>query len=142
MRTIKIIGISTFLAIIAAPSVTFFVLMVWYADVWLQRSFLILMSGLILQGIYLWIGRLNRVHPDENGNFPMIRTRRGWMNLNLVGADTNPRAWAGWQFTNNRNGTPPREIAAGMALQRPQLPEIEVAEPNQTLLIEAFAQEL
>lgn len=86
-----------------------------------------------------------QIFPDENGNLPLVWQREAWVNGNLVGADSQPHAWAIWQATNNRSGSAAREL-----FTRPLLPGLPasttpmpwVSGPGQSEVIDAVAREV
>jgi len=84
--------------------------------------------GVVLIGLFLALGRLailaykdSLILPDENGNFPISLTGKNY-NLAGVPLQLQPKAWLGWQLTNNRGASLP-SAAFGQLTQ--EMPEYE-----------------
>jgi len=96
--------------------------------------------------IFQFYQRSTLVMPDENGNYPVRRGRKGWVNLNLVGAEESPHAWMIWQATNNRSaGSQARELfSPSLPLPAPRTQQslMLVERQGQSDVIDAVAREL
>jgi len=78
----------------------------------------------------------HRIFPDENGNLPVFRQGRRWVNANLIGVEKQPHAWMLWQPTNNRLPGPHMQ----RRLINEPLPLLPAGEPERMPLINARGQ--
>lgn len=100
--------------LIVSESALVIVEIVWIVT--LASLALAAITGALGGVVWLWnkAGNEALIYPDENGNYPLKLGRKGANNLNLPTPQDNQQAWGLWQLTNNRNGSPPREIIKGM----------------------------
>ena len=131
----------------------------WYVPAWLFNWLLVglvisvlgVIWGLIM-ALWNWAGKIGMIYPDENGNYPIKMVWRfviGWkqfgievmpVNLNLAGANRY-KEWSTWQVTNNRGGSQPRELVAGLLNQDDSSVPL-ITGPGQDFVIDAVMQEL
>ena len=121
----------------------------WAEAIWLGTFASISLSvtgAVILYAVILLRKKgaeLHRFPPDDNGNFAVVKVGGKLVNLNLLGADDEPQAWAFWQATNNKSfGTPARELFQQPILTATEAPLQLVAGPGESEVIDAVAEEL
>lgn len=91
----------------APPELRQAVTSVWFTVV--VSMALSVIVALIIGLIWLWnkAKQAAIIAPDPNGNFGLIPVRGGgYQNLNLVGADVAPYAWAVWEYSTAKTSQP------------------------------------